>query len=257
MSERRAFRRIPASHPDRPAYIRHDAFSRPDAERRFGCDPDCDYLAQGLDYMPDKESRDRTARMHYAAYRADRATSSRIARSWLNRYYSMRDSIVLGNMKLIFKAVRRSSAAEQCDDWIGECQIVLIKSVAAYNPWFGVRFSTYAYTSLARHLCHLSRRCATDRLAKALSLDAAIERAPESQPTASSVLGLSRIDEFFRPEHPLLSSREKAILTRRYYSREALPVPTLEDIGRDMGLSKERVRQLQAEALTKLRGVLS
>lgn len=254
MSAAPAFRRCPSRRPNWPAYIRHVAFRRADAERRFGPESTYDYRADGLNYMPDIESRDRTARMHYAAYRADRAVSTRSARLWLDRYYTMRDSIVLGNMKLIFKAVRRSSAAERGDDWIGECQIVLIRTVASYNPWFGVRFSTYAYTSLVRHLCHLSRRCATDRLAQALSLEVVADRMPAAG--APSTAALTRIDEFLRPDHPLLSSREKAILTRRYYSKEVLPVPTLEAIGRDMGLSKERVRQLQADALTKLRSVL-
>ncbi len=51
----------------------------------------------------------------------------------------------------------------------------------------------------------------------------------------------------------MLSPREQVIIRKRYLAEASL---TLEALGRELGISKERVRQLEARALDKLRGVL-
>lgn len=47
-----------------------------------------------------------------------------------------------------------------------------------------------------------------------------------------------------------LSDRERTIITERHLGHETV---TLEDLGKELGVSKERVRQLEQRAMTKLR----
>ncbi|AGH98235.1 RNA polymerase factor sigma-32 [Micavibrio aeruginosavorus] len=47
-----------------------------------------------------------------------------------------------------------------------------------------------------------------------------------------------------------LSDRERTIITERHLGHEAV---TLEDLGKELGVSKERVRQLEQRAMSKLR----
>ena len=54
----------------------------------------------------------------------------------------------------------------------------------------------------------------------------------------------------------LLDSREKKIISQRFGLDGGKP-KTLEDIGRDFGITRERIRQLQNTALAKLRRALS
>ena len=121
-------------------------------------------------YMPDEATRDHARRMHYSAHRMHNARTPAELNRWTRAYHSLRDQIVLGNRKLIYRAVRRRmSAQNRAEDMIGDCHIVLIQAVAAYNPWLGIRFSTYAYT------CHGASPCphesaALDRLAGARSM---------------------------------------------------------------------------------------
>jgi RNA polymerase sigma factor (sigma-70 family) len=50
----------------------------------------------------------------------------------------------------------------------------------------------------------------------------------------------------------LLSERERAVLRMRFGLDGAMP-RTLEDVGREFALTRERIRQIEAKALTKLR----
>ena len=52
----------------------------------------------------------------------------------------------------------------------------------------------------------------------------------------------------------LLSARERRIIEQRLLVDEPR---TLDSLGQEMGVSKERVRQLEARARTKLRGALA
>ena len=238
-------------------YIPHDSFRDKAAEQNYGTLPVIDEAAIEQTYMPDEVTRDLARRMHYAGWRASTTIRQGEAARWSRRYFDLRDKIVVGNRKLVYRAVRRRMAqSNRTEDLIGDCHIVLIQAVAAYNPWLGIRFSTYAFTCLIRALSRLSQKQGNDWLSRALSIDSAPEAERQNVLEEPSWTGLPRIDDYLREDHPLLTSREKAIIARRFQLIETTAGHTLEEVGRAMGLSKERVRQVQASALGKLRAVL-
>ena len=243
--------------PDRPYHVSHETFEDKGADKTYGpasAGP-VDYSAT---YMPDEVPRDFSRRMHYAAWRAAGAADERTRRRWHQTYLSFRDRVVVGNRKLIYRAVRRwMPPSAYADDMVGDCQIVLIQAVSAYNPWMGIRFSTYAFTCLMRALSRLSQRNAADRLSRSIPL----ESLPDGEPRDDSSEDLpgtrmARIDEYLREGNDLLSVREKRVLARRFSLDDQARAGTLEQVGRELGLSKERVRQVQASALGKLRAAL-
>ncbi len=245
------------SSPNRPYHVSHETFEEKGADKTYG--PASagreDYSAT---YMPDEVTRDFAQRMHYAAWRAAAAGDERTRRRWHETYLSFRDRVVVGNRKLIYRAVRRwMPPSVYADDMVGDCQIVLIQAVSAYNPWMGIRFSTYAFTCLMRALSRLSQRHAADRLSRSIPLEALPDGEPRDDSTEElPTTRMARIDEFLREGNDLLSIREKRVLARRFSLDDQARPGTLEQVGRELGLSKERVRQVQASALGKLRAAL-
>lgn len=239
-------------------FVFHPSFtSREDAAQWRGAWPEtADEQEFAAGHMPDETTRACARRMHYAAHRAERARRPAEVQLWRRRYFALRDRIILGNRKLVFGAVRkRLYQSQAADDLIGECYLVMIKAVAAYNPWIGIRFSTYAFTCLMRALSRLGQRSLADKLSRYLSLDQLGSDGPVETPDdAPTADGGPRVEEFLRDDHPLLTPREKTVIRRRFQLSDGSP--TLENVGRDLGLSKERVRQVQAIALDKIRQAL-
>jgi RNA polymerase sigma factor (sigma-70 family) len=242
-----------------PSFVSHPDFERKSARREF--DPVAALetpVNYDSTYMPDDVTRDYSRRMHYAAYRMHTARTDEVRETWQKHYFALRDQIVVGNRKLIFRAVRRhSSLTNYADDVIGDCHIVLIQVVAAYNPWLGIRFSTYAYTCLVRAMSRQAKRVSFNWFLRAVSLDAFPDGEVNPPDVSDSTRSLAILDEFFRDDHPLLTSREKSILRMRFSLNDDQEGETLEDVGEAMGLSKERVRQVQLSAIEKLRTALT
>jgi RNA polymerase sigma factor (sigma-70 family) len=236
-----------------PSYVFHPSFEEPGAEARYGPAGDPPAPASAP-YMPDEVTRDTARRMHYAAHRWHQAGGR--PGPWPRRYHALRNAASAGNLKLVYRAVERQGPPPgRADDLVSEGHLVLIRAVASFDPWLGVRFSTYAFTCLMRALVRLARRQAADRLAHSLLLDGLGEREPEDRgggPGAS----VQEVQEFLDAGHPLLSPREKLVLARRFPLGGAAAPATLVQVGREVGLSKERVRQLQGSALDKLRRAL-
>ena len=244
-----------------PAFIRHPSFDLPDAASVYAPEDagaEAAYRPDQASYMPDEVTRDYARRMHYAAFRMHAARGSAARERWRGAYLRLRDGIVLGNRKLVYSAVRQRGTPSRAEDTIGDCHVVLIQAVAAFNPWLTIRFSTYAYTCLVRAIARKARRSTADRLGLALSLDCLPDGEPGDRTDAAAPASSRsvRIEDYLRDDHPLLSAREKAVIARRFALSGSGGAATLEAVGAAVGLSKERVRQVQAAAIGKLRKVL-
>lgn len=237
-------------------FVIHASFSKSNAQRLYG--PEADLPEWSGSYMPDEVTRECSKRMHYAAWRMSKCKEISARVFWKSHYLNMRDQVVMGNRKLVFRAIRRwMPPTTQADDMTSDCQIVLIQSVAAYNPWMGIRFSTYAYTCLMRALSRMSQKMQADKITRSVPLESLVGTAAD--PFSLDIVSETslHLDEFLGDACNLLSPREKLVLIQRFCLDEKNPSGTLEQVGKKLGLSKERVRQVQARALDKLRTVLS
>ena len=197
--------------------------------------------------------------LHTCAYRAvRRPRSHRVDPAeqtlWLLRRGAIRSSLVENNRGLVYLGVSRfRSTYLERDDLCSEGLFALLRAVDWFNPWRGVRFSTYAYNAITRALARLSRRAVRHRRLFPITYDA-----PGEKPMRDDRWGDLYVDRLRRTLHDNvgeLTDRELEIIDHRYPLDER-PHLTLEQVGNVCGLSKERVRQIQNRALRKLRDVL-
>ncbi|MEL6678681.1 MAG: RNA polymerase factor sigma-32 [Pseudomonadota bacterium] len=81
-------------------------------------------------------------------------------------------------------------------------------------------------------------------------VEALEDEGPQAEETVSRDVDLSRVRTWLADAMTALTDREKMIVVERKMRDDPR---TLESLGNELGLSKERIRQLEAQALKKLR----
>lgn len=180
------------------------------------------------------------------------------------------------NVGLVWTLVNRyrglATVAYDTDDMFSEGFLGLVRAAETYDSTLGA-FSTHAFWWIRQNVlrgvsnqsrtvrvpCHRleQHRAAGTSPARTLSLDATM-----GEDGAAYVDRLSYEDETDPAElhdHRVLESmlsvldtREQAIVRARFWGER-----TLSDIGRDFGVTRERIRQLEAIAIKKLRAQMA
>jgi len=210
---------------------------------------------------PDPEPDETTlfVAVHTCGYRAMRRphgprVSPAERAMWLRRRRAICSYIVEHNLGLVYLCVSRFRFARvELDELRSEGLLAMVRAVDWFNPWRGVRFSTYAYNAITRGLVRLNQRAGRHRRLFPVTYDVP---APPTEPDNRwAELYADRLHQAMKTNLGELSEREFAILRRRFPPGEQ-PRLTLAQVGDECGLSKERVRQIQNRALRKLREVL-
>lgn len=171
----------------------------------------------------------------------------------------IRSQLVNSNMRLVGSIARKFSS-QNCDvdDLSSDGCMILLAAIDRFDYSRGFRFSTYATHSIQRHFYRVwkTRQRRKERfpnsgaelLSEVANKDSETSVCDDPEAVVSHLLNHAEsvLDE---REHEILLSRF-GLASRNGQSR------TLREIASDMGLSKERVRQLQLKALEKLRQLL-
>jgi RNA polymerase primary sigma factor len=162
----------------------------------------------------------------------------------------LKNQIVENHLPLVISvASKRTTAGYELCDRIGDGTIALMEAVEHFDFARGFRFSTYATWAIFNRLTHQDRREWRRRTVfvplhyePLAAPDLELEQ-NEAQAACRTVVKrmLCRLDR-----------RERWIMVNRH-GIGGVPEQTLEQIGLDLGISKERVRQLKERAHAKLR----
>jgi RNA polymerase primary sigma factor len=174
---------------------------------------------------------------------------------WDRRWRNLRDYLVQTNMGLAYSVVHRvGSRKVNEDDLLSDALLGLTRAVDQFNPWKGYRFSTYACTVIARDLMRRCKRETAYRRLFPVQHDVTLER-PSARADVGTELYVERLQRVLGDNVGELTDMETRILAQRF-PEEAGSRLTFLEIGSMVGLSKERVRQIQNIALSKLRKVM-
>jgi len=199
--------------------------------------------------------------LHTCAYRAARRDGpTRIPEAerfkWGDRWQILREYIVGKILGLAYATVRRfGSHGLDTDDLLSDALYALMRAVDRFNPWRGFRFSTYACNAIVRSLMHRVRLESKYRQLIPVRYEAAPDR-PDSLSDAQAEVYVERLKRVLDRNLGHLSSLESHVLAQRFQA-DSKTQPSLQKVGDLVGLSKERVRQIQKGALRKLRMALN
>jgi RNA polymerase primary sigma factor len=198
--------------------------------------------------------------LHACAFRAARRSQTRVIglaerRMWARRWQTVREYIVEKNVGLVHLTIRRFRfQVMDEDDLLSEAMYGLGRAIDRFNPWKGFRFSTYACNVIARALLRRGKGESRYRRLFPVQHDTTYEK-PGEHLDIQTELCLDRLRRVLDRNLGELTDLEATVLAQRFpMDRE--PRRTFQEIGSMVGLSKERVRQIQNIALNKLRQVL-
>ena len=205
-------------------------------------------------------------KMNYLKYRASRirdslesARPSRRRVDQIETLYedamAVKNLVVRANLRLVVSVAKRFvSPTMPFFDLISDGNMSVIRAVDKFDFARGNKFSTYASWALMKnfartipmeHRQHDRYRTSYDELFEATPDFRTDQHQQEHDQfrRESAVTGLlARLDE-----------REREILTCRFGLRRGQEPLTLKQVGAVMGVTKERIRQLESRALGKLR----
>jgi len=179
--------------------------------------------------------------------------------TWYQRQLAIRSKIVTANMGLVLAMAQRVDyPAVEFTDLISEGSIALLRATEKFDCARGVKFSTYACRAIFKGFSRVAKQTYRRRSRYTVQLDSFMEK--------DNFLTVKRqnahddwVDELrtiVRQNLAELSTMEMSVVRLRFSLDDDDRKPlTLKQVGEKLGLTKERIRQIQNKALEKLRMV--
>ena len=170
-----------------------------------------------------------------------------------------RSNIVNGNMGLVLSLARKSKyQGVDFTDLVSEGSVALLRAVEKFDFTKGFKFSTYACHAILKGFYRAAGQSYTYNERFPTQLENAHDK--DDQEIRSGRIWKDDLqDEFqviFDKNLARLNPTESSILKMRFsIGTEHNEPMTLKSVGERLGLTKERVRQIQNEALAKMKPV--
>jgi len=185
-----------------------------------------------------------------------RATARQMDRvdGWLTEAETVKAILITSNLRLVVSIAKKFVDANwSFEELVSEGNVALMRAVEKFNFALGNRFSTYATYAIQRHFFRISNRGRQQRrrfVSDEESLRSRAASEPESRYRSAEQIDL--LKDTFARFLAELEPRERRVLMARFGFDGGKP-RTFRELGTQMGVCKERVRQIQSRAMEKMR----
>lgn len=176
---------------------------------------------------------------------------------YLARANAVKDQLINSNMRLVVSiAKRHSGQTDNLFELLSDGNMSLIRAVEKFDYSRGNKFSTYASWAIMKNFARSipEEKKRRDRYVtghEEVFESAADNRSDEQECLASAEQIKHRVNRLLE----YLDPRERQIIRMRAGLDNNSEGMTLEEIGQQLGITKERVRQLNVRIMNKLRNI--
>jgi RNA polymerase primary sigma factor/RNA polymerase sigma factor len=209
------------------------------------------YLFRKFNYLKFKATR---LRNELDPTRARSSLMDEIERLY-DQAVTVKNQIVRANLRLVVSIAKRHvGPTDNFFELVSDGNMSLIRAAEKFDYARGNKFSTYASWAImknfARTIPDEHKRRDRFRTSQAEMFGAAPDvRTDQYGQESAQTQRVSQIGKILER----LDDREQKIIISRFGLDHALEPLTLKEVGYEMGVTKERVRQIEARALAKLR----
>lgn len=183
---------------------------------------------------------------------------------WKHAEQETRNEIVRANVALVLAMAKRTRiTGVDLTDLISEGNLALLRSVDKFDCARGYKFSTYACRAILKSFSRVASRASRHRRRFPTEFDPALEKSDyiAQRRAALEVDCVDELKAVLGENLARLSDVERKVIRARFALDETDykvngSGKTLEQVGQMIGVTKERVRQIQNKALGKLRAAL-
>ncbi len=179
---------------------------------------------------------------------------------WYGRAMRARADLVRANMALVLSMAKRTRIPNvEFSELVSEGNMALLRSVEKFDVSRGFKFSTYACRAILKSFNRLATKTGRYRQHFPTEFDPDLERSDYDEHRHDMQWGdsVDALREILSRNRAGLSDLERTIVMERFAILSRGKGKTLAEIGKIVGLTNERVRQIQNLALEKIRDTLA
>ncbi len=216
-----------------------------------------------------EQEQDLFRRYNYLKYKAAKALESLDAESatpeqvqavgqCLGQIESIRQQIIRANLRLVVSIAKRHVGwSPNFFEVISDGNVSLMRAVEKFDYARGNKFSTYATWAIMKNYARSIPEKHYHAQRYVTGQDEVLLAAADHREVSESDSDRKRVRELIAAGLSELNDREREIVSGHFGLSGAGGVLTLEQLGRRFGVTKERIRQIEHRAITRLREVLA
>ena len=179
---------------------------------------------------------------------------------WHRRFEHFREYLVRTNLALVLAMAKRVRLGDvDFAEVVSEGNMALIRAVDKFNVERGFKFSTYACRAILKAFSRTALKASRYRNRFPVEFEPDLEKSDWSDKRRDMVEAdcIDELKTIVDRNLADLSNVEQTVIKRRFNWQESESTPlTLEEVGKIIGVTKERVRQIQNKALAKIKAVM-